>query len=144
MIFNTPDYFILLASSVVGFRLTSGIWRQWVLVLAGAFFFIWFSVTSLGGWFGAACLGLFLWEAAFSRLYRPGSRWCWVGVWLPLAILFGFKYYNFFIQVIFGGPGGSWVWRDAFLPFGISTVRAIRFSTRLGKMLAQASPATSL
>lgn len=120
MIFNTPDYYVLLALSAFAFRLASGIWRQWLLVLAGSVFFVWFSVTTMGGWVGAACLGLFLWEAAFSRLYHQGSRWCRVGVALALAILVAFKYWNFFVHLVMPNSGAAWIWQSGFLPLGIS------------------------
>jgi alginate O-acetyltransferase complex protein AlgI len=117
MIFNTPEYYLLLLVSALGFRVLTGAARLWLLVLAGAVFFVWFSVTAVGGWAGALCLGLFLWEAAFSRLYREGSRWCLTGVGLALVILFAFKYWNFGVGMV---GLSEFRWSGAFLPLGIS------------------------
>jgi alginate O-acetyltransferase complex protein AlgI len=115
MIFNTPEYYVLLLLAALGFRVARGAARAWVLVLAGALFFVWFSLTAVGGVLGAWCLGLFLWESVCSRLYKPGSRWCWFGVGQAVLALFAFKYWNFFTA---GAPGLHWA--GAFLPLGIS------------------------
>ncbi len=120
MIFNDIVYFIffLIPASVL-FRLVSPAIRPWILALSGAAFFIYFSVNTFGGLFGAACLGLFLWEALTARLYRPGSRWCWLGVGQAIVILFAFKYWNFGVELT-AGSNSSWYWTQAFLPLGIS------------------------
>lgn len=101
------------------FRVASPRLRPVVLTFAGAAFYIYFSLTTVGGVAGAWCLGLFLWESWISRLYRPGSRWCLVGVAQALVILFAFKYWNFVTELI-QGKGGSWHWAGAFLPLGVS------------------------
>jgi alginate O-acetyltransferase complex protein AlgI len=56
-----------------------------------------------------------LWESACSRLYKPGSRWCWFGVMQALVALLVFKYWNFFTA-----SAPSLHWAAAFLPLGIS------------------------
>jgi alginate O-acetyltransferase complex protein AlgI len=64
MIFNTWDYYLLfLIPSAILVRLASPRVRPWLLALSGGLFFVYFSYTQLGGLIGAACLGIFLWEA---------------------------------------------------------------------------------
>jgi len=75
--------------------------------------------VDLNGIAAAACILIFLWESIFSRLYRPGSRWCLVGVVQAVLILVLFKYWNFLAN-LFVGPGNSFTWKNAFLPLGIS------------------------
>jgi alginate O-acetyltransferase complex protein AlgI len=120
LIFNTFIYFFLfLMPSAVLFRLVGPSLKPWILVLSGVAFFIYFSVTTVGGWLGAYCLSLFLWEAVTSRFYRPGSSWCWLGIAQALVILFVFKYWNFSCGLL-AGPDSAWLWQGAFLPLGIS------------------------
>ena len=96
MIFNAFAYFILfLIPSSALFRLVGPKVRPWVCVLSGASFFVYFSITVMAGWVGAACLLIFVWESLISRLYKRGSFWCLVGVLASLAILGEFKYWNF-------------------------------------------------
>jgi len=114
-------YFAILAPSAVAFRLAAPRARPWICAGFGAAFFIYFSLTQLGGRAGAACLLILLWEACFSRLYKPGSRWCVVGIVQAIGVLFVFKYWNFFAGLIFGAPDQDPVfWKGAFLPLGIS------------------------
>ena len=120
MIFNTFSYFMLfLFPAAVVFRLVPQTWKAWVIITSGAAFYVFFSITAVGGFLGAVCLGLFLWEAVFSRLYHPASRWCWIGVIQALIILVVFKYWNFFCALVVS-PDSPWRWTDAFLPLGIS------------------------
>jgi alginate O-acetyltransferase complex protein AlgI len=89
--------------------------------LFGCAFFIFFSLTAVGGVPGAFCLGIFLWESAFSRLYTKGSWVCWIGVFQSIVILIVFKYWNFFTGLYFGPPSlNPWYWKGAFLPLGVS------------------------
>ncbi len=68
MIFNTFAYFFLfLIPSAVLFRVVAAPVRPWVCVASGAAFFVYFSVTQLAGWIGAACLAIFVWESIISR-----------------------------------------------------------------------------
>lgn len=123
MIFNTFSYFFLfLLPSAVGFRVVGPRWRPWLLCASGVAFFVFFSVTQLAGWIGAACLLLFLWESFISRFYRPGARWCLGGVLIALMALGVFKYWNFFTSLPFGGvsKANPLFWAGAFLPLGIS------------------------
>jgi alginate O-acetyltransferase complex protein AlgI len=122
MIFNTFVYYILfLLPAALLFRLVGSRLRPWVCLTFGAGFFIFFSITELNGYLGAACLLIFLWESLFSRLYERGSVFCWLGVAQAVGFLAIFKYWNFFTDLVSGGPAGnSWHWSGAFLPLGIS------------------------
>ncbi len=123
MIFNTLAYFFwFLLPAAVWFRLASPAVRPWVCVGSGAAFFVFFSLGLPGGVFGAACLGLFVWEAFISRLYHQGSRWCLAGVAVSLCALAVFKYWNFLTGLV-AAPFSSanpLAWHGAFLPLGIS------------------------
>src|SRR5262245_15691506 len=97
MIFNTFAYFILfLVPAAILFRLVSSSAQKWVCVAFGAVFFVFFSLTQIGGAAGACCLGIFLWESAFSRLYKERSFFCLIGIAQALLFLVAFKYWNFF------------------------------------------------
>lgn len=120
MIFNSFAYFVLfLLPGAWVFRRASPRWKPVVLALTGAAFYVYFSLVAFGGAAGALCLGIFLWEALVSRLYRPGSHWCWFGIAQALAVLFVFKYWNFAVSIL-PGDGQPFRWADAFLPLGIS------------------------
>lgn len=120
MIFNTFSYFgLFLLPTAILFRVVPQAWKAWVIVLSGGAFFIFFSLTAVGGVLGAWCLGLFVWESVTARLYRPGSRWCWLGITQALLILIVFKYWNFLCS-LFSGHDSPWRWTGAFLPLGIS------------------------
>lgn len=121
MIFTTSAYYILLIPTAILFRIVGPQVRPWICVASGALFFIYFSVTEVGGWLGAACILIFLWEAVISRLYSPRSAWCLVGVAASLCILGIFKYWNFTTGLL-SAPfsRNSLVWRGAFLPLGVS------------------------
>jgi alginate O-acetyltransferase complex protein AlgI len=122
MIFNTFAYFLLfLIPAAVGFRIAAPRWQPWVCFSFGAVFFVFFSLTQIGGAAGAVCLLIFLWESAFSRLYRPGSWICLLGIAQALIFLLVFKYWNFFTGLVMGPPAQNpWYWAGAFLPLGIS------------------------
>jgi len=122
VIFNTFAYFVLfLVPAAILFRLVRPGLQPWVCLAFGAGFFVFFSLTQIGGVAGAACLLIFVWESAFSRLYKQGSRWCLVGIVQTLVILVAFKYWNFFTTLPFGTRSQNpLVWTGAFLPLGIS------------------------
>ena len=122
MIFNTLAYFILfLVPAAIVFRLVRPAAQPWVCLTFGAGFFIFFSLTQIGGVAGAACLLIFIWEALFSRLYRQGSILCLFGIAQTLLFLVAFKYWNFFTGLLFGHAGQNpYYWSRAFLPLGIS------------------------
>jgi alginate O-acetyltransferase complex protein AlgI len=122
VIFDTFAYYLLfLLPAAVGFRLVRPAAKPWICILFGAGFFIYFSLTQLGGVAGAFCLLIFIWESLFSRLYKPGSRWCIVGILQAIAILFVFKYWNFFAGIVFHiSPAHAVFWHGVFLPIGIS------------------------
>ena len=122
MIFNTFAYYVLfLIPAAVLFRLVTPAVRPWICSTFGAGFFVFFAVTELNGYLGAACLLIFLWESLFSRLYRPGSFFCWLGVVQALLFLGIFKYWNFFTGLVWSGAAANpWHWSGAFLPLGIS------------------------
>lgn len=87
----------------------------------GVVFFIYFSVTELGGWWGAACVLIFLWESMFRSLYKPKARACIFGVAVSLGVLGVFKYWNFFTGLAIMPFGeNSLKWEGAFLPLGVS------------------------
>ncbi|MBA3683787.1 MAG: MBOAT family protein [Planctomycetes bacterium] len=120
MIFNTVAYYALfLLPAAILYRAVALAFRPQVCVVFGGAFFVYFSITAVGGIAGACCLLLFLWEALFSRVYRPGSRWCLAGVACAVAVLAAFKYWNFLVGLAIG-QGSSLHWAGVFLPLGIS------------------------
>ena len=121
MIFTTFSYFLFLIPTALLFRLSGPRLRPWICVASGVAFFVYFSVTGLAGWIGAACVASFVWESLISRLYTPGSRWCVFGVAASVSILVAFKYWNFLTGLVTTPAGiNRWAWRGAFLPLGIS------------------------
>ncbi len=122
MIFNTLTYYLLfLLPAAALFRVVRAEWRPLVCGGFGAGFFLFYSVTQFGGYFGAACLAMFIWESLFSRLYRKGSFWCWIGVAQAVLFLVAFKYWNFFTGLAFPFEGSNPLrWSSAFLPLGLS------------------------
>ncbi len=122
MIFNTFAYFILfLVPAAVLFRCVRPSAQPWVCLVFGAGFFVFFSLTQIGGVAGAFCLLIFVWESVFSRLYRPGSKICFIGIAQALIFLIVFKYWNFFTGLVYGsGKLNPLAWTGAFLPLGIS------------------------
>ena len=120
MIFNTFSYyFLFLVPAAILFRVVSPRFRPWVIVLFGSLFFVFFAYGMAGFW-GAACLLIFLWESLVSRLYRPSSRWCMVGIVQSVVLLGIFKYWNFFTGLFFLHAPNPIRWQGAFLPLGIS------------------------
>jgi alginate O-acetyltransferase complex protein AlgI len=122
MIFNTFSYFILfLIPAAVLFRMMRPAIRPWICVGFGGAFFIFFSLTQVGGAAGAFCLLIFVWESIFSRFYKKGSILCIVGILQTLGFLIVFKYWNFLTGLLFkSGDHNPWAWSGAFLPLGIS------------------------
>jgi alginate O-acetyltransferase complex protein AlgI len=122
MIFNTLSYYLLfLIPAAIAFRFVAPRLRPWVCTIFGGCFFVFFSLTAVGGAPGAFCLGIFLWEAAFSRLYQKGSWLCWIGVAQSIVFLVAFKYWNFLTGLFFGAEAVNPLhWSGAFLPLGIS------------------------
>ncbi len=122
MIFNTFAYFLVfLAPAAVMFRVVRQPLQPWVCLVFGGAFFVFFSVTQVGGIAGAACLFIFLWESLFSRLYRQGSWICIAGIIQTILFLAVFKYWNFLTGLFMGGPEQNPLfWTGAFLPLGIS------------------------
>jgi len=120
LIFNTFSYyFLFLIPAAILFRVVSLQLRPWVIVLFGSLFFVFFAYGMAGFW-GAACLLIFLWESLVSRLYRPASHWCMVGIVQSVVLLGIFKYWNFFTGLLFRHAANPWRWQGAFLPLGIS------------------------
>lgn len=122
MIFNTFAYYALfLVPAAILFRRASAALRPWVCVAFGVAFFVYFSVTQLGGWYGAACVLIFVWESLFRSLYRPRAWACLAGVAVSVAVLGVFKYWNFATGLVTGPFGDNPVhWKSAFLPLGVS------------------------
>ena len=120
MIFNTFSYYLLfLVPAAVLYRVVARGLRPWVIVLFGSGFFLYFAYGMAGFW-GAACLLIFLWESLVSRLYKPGSRWCLLGLVQSVVLLGIFKYWNFFTGLVFVHGANPLRWQGAFLPLGIS------------------------
>lgn len=120
MIFNTFIYYLIfLLPAALLYRLASERLRPWVIVGFGGGFFLYFAYT-MAGWWGAACLGIFLWESLVSRLYRPRSPWCFLGLAQSVILLGIFKYWNFFTGMIFWHAANPIHWGGQFLPLGIS------------------------
>jgi alginate O-acetyltransferase complex protein AlgI len=122
MVFNTFAYFLLfLIPAAVAFRLAGASVRPWICVAFGVAFFVYFSVTALAGWLGAACVLIFAWEAFLSRWYTTRSAWCLLGVAVSLGVLGAFKYWNFITALLTMPLGHNpLVWPGAFLPLGVS------------------------
>ncbi len=122
MIFNTLSYyFLFLFPAAFCFRIVAPNYRPIVCALSGTAFFLFYSLTQLGGYWGAACLLLFLWESLFSRLYKKGSVLCLVGIAQAVLFLVVFKYWNFLAGLVWPGTTPSPLsWEHAFLPLGIS------------------------
>jgi alginate O-acetyltransferase complex protein AlgI len=120
LIFNTFSYyFLFLVPAAILYRLFPVRYRPWVIVLFGAAFFLYFAY-GMAGVVGAACLLIFLWESVVSRLYRPGSFWCILGLVQSVVLLCIFKYWNFFTGLIYWHAANPLHWQGAFLPLGIS------------------------
>jgi alginate O-acetyltransferase complex protein AlgI len=120
VVFNRVAYFILfLVPAALLFRCVRPALQAWVCALFGAAFFVFFSLTEIGGVAGAFFLLVFIWETLFSRFYKPGSRLCLVGIAQSVLLLMVFKYWNFFTGLIFPEHNPVF-WKNAFLPLGIS------------------------
>jgi len=105
MIFNEITFFALfLAPSLFAFHAAKRLFgeragstlRPWVLTLFGAVFFAYYGTKYFGGFWGAVTVLIFVAELLVSRLYRPGSRLCLLGVVQAVLILAVFKYSHFF------------------------------------------------
>jgi len=122
VIFNTFAYYLLfLIPAALSFRLANAACKPWVCAIFGTVFFGFYSLTEIGGVAGACCLGFFAWESLCTRLYRPGSWLCFVGVAQGILFLVTFKYWNFFTGLLYAGaPHNPLYWTGAFLPLGIS------------------------
>ncbi|HEY4359148.1 MAG TPA: MBOAT family O-acyltransferase [Acidobacteriaceae bacterium] len=120
MIFNTFAYYLLfLLPAATLYRCSRDRVRPWIIAVFGCGFFLYFAYSMAGVW-GALCLGIFLWESITSRLYKPGSRWCLLGLVQSLLLLGFFKYWNFFTGLLFWHHANPVRWQSAFLPLGIS------------------------
>jgi alginate O-acetyltransferase complex protein AlgI len=121
MIFNTLAYYcaFLIPTSVL-YRVVPAQHRPKLLVFSGCLFFIYFAYAELGSPIGALCLVIFVWEASFSRLYRPNSLICFVGVAQAVMLLVAFKYWNFIVSLLPWRQASNLRWGSAFLPLGIS------------------------
>lgn len=122
MIFNTFSYyFCFLIPAAILFRILSSQFRPWVCAVFGIAFFIYYSATYLGGWAGAACVLIFVWESLFRSLYKPKSSFCIWGVLISVLVLCVFKYWNFCTDIVAGFLVENPLrWESAFLPLGVS------------------------
>jgi hypothetical protein len=77
VIFNTLAYYLLfLCLAALTFRLVRPAWRPQVCVAFGAAFFIFFSLTAVGGIAGACCLAISCGNrpsAGSGRLHPPAT-----------------------------------------------------------------------
>ena len=120
MIFNTFTYYLLfLFPAAILFRGVRPQFRAWVVIFSGGLFFLTFSYQ-IAGLRGALCLLIFLWEAAVSRLYFQGSKWCIFGMVQSVVLLALFKYLNYFASLVYFGREPLFWWQNPFLPLGIS------------------------
>lgn len=122
MIFNTFAYFLLfLIPAAILYRCVKIDQRGWICVIFGAGFYIYFSLTGLGGRPGAFCLTVFAWETFVSRFYKPKSWVCLLGIAQSVLFLGIFKYWNFLTGLFLGDKSvNPLYWPGAFLPLGIS------------------------
>ncbi len=122
MIFDTFAYYLLfLVPAAALYRCVKISQRGLVCVVFGAAFYIFYSLTALGGWPGAFCLGIFVWETFVSRFYKPRSWVCLLGIAQSVLFLVVFKYWNFLTGLLFSfRPVNPLFWPHAFLPLGIS------------------------
>jgi alginate O-acetyltransferase complex protein AlgI len=121
MIFNTlAYYFAFLIPTALIYRIVPAPYRPKVLVVSGCLFFIYFATVELGSPIGALCLVIFIWESLFSRLYRPKSLICFVGVVQAVLLLIAFKYWNFGVSLLPWAAVANLRWKSSFLPLGIS------------------------
>lgn len=122
VIFNTFTYYLVfLIPCALLFRHLSTSLRPWCLVFFGIIFYISFSLEMQGGLLGAVCVLLLLWEAWFSRFYKPDSWLCLLGIGINLCTLAVFKYWNFLTGIVTIPLGHNPLhWMGAFLPLGIS------------------------
>lgn len=123
MIFNSLIYYLafLLPSAYLFRRIRLSL-RPWIIAAFGSLFFVYFSVTSVGGIRGAACISIILWQS-FCCVYlcRHGSRLCFLVIAQAIVFLAVFKYLNFFTTLAFGtSRADPFYWHQAFLPLGIS------------------------
>ncbi len=121
MIFNTFGYyFLFLIPAAILFRVAKPNVQPWICSFFGAAFFIYFSLSQIGGVPGAFCLLIFLWETFISRFYRKGSYLCLFGILQSVTFLVIFKYWNFLTGLYWHAGQNPWRWERAFLPLGIS------------------------
>ncbi len=122
MIFNRYEYYLFfLLPCAVLFRLVRPEVRRWVCVAFGAAFFVYFSPFEVVGWLAPACLLILVWEGCFSRLYKPRSAICLVGIVIAVSVLGVFKYWNFATgTLLYWIAPNPLEWKGAFLPLGIS------------------------
>ena len=122
MIFNTVAYYILfLIPAALFFRVSAAWLRPWICAGFGIGFFVYFSATQFGGWWGAACVLIFFWEATFRSFYKPKAWTCLVGVAISVAVLVAFKYWNFATDLATSPFGENPLrWHTVFLPLGVS------------------------
>jgi alginate O-acetyltransferase complex protein AlgI len=145
MIFNTLAYFFFfLFPSAILFRVCKPAYRSWILTLSGILFFAYFSLTSIGGVLGAACILIILWQSICCvYLCKPNSKFSIFVILQAVLFLCVFKYLNFIGSVLYGkAENAPWYWKDAFLPLGISffTFEFIHYAADRYKNKASSEP----
>jgi alginate O-acetyltransferase complex protein AlgI len=122
VIFNTVAYYLcFLLPAAILFRLVKSHVRPWVCAVSGIAFFIHFSITQVGGGWGAVCVLILIWESLFRSLYYPRAWTCIVGVFVSIVVLGVFKYWNFGTGLLTRLSGSNPLyWPGQFLPLGVS------------------------
>jgi alginate O-acetyltransferase complex protein AlgI len=84
-------------------------------------FFVYFSTTLNLPYWAPLCVLIFFWEALLRSFYKEKSIACIVGVFVSIAVLIVFKYWNFLTGLITYPTGSNPLyWKSAFLPLGVS------------------------
>lgn len=128
MIFNELTYYLLfLFPSVAVFHVLGAthlrrrkVLQSWTLATFGMLFFVWFAHKHFGGRVGILAIAIFIWELAFSRLYRPGSRACLLGILQAILLLVALKYSLFLSHVVVDTTGIRMGLPQFIVPLGLS------------------------
>ncbi|MCH5345019.1 MAG: MBOAT family protein [Acetatifactor sp.] len=108
-------YLPILIIGYFGLNRISSVAGKFFLIIASAFFYIY------GGWNIALILAVSIVLNYFCAvIIRRTKRLLWGGIFLNIALLFYFKYFNFFISTVNNVFKGEFTEREIILPLGIS------------------------